>query len=328
MADILAFVEQRGGVLRKVSQEVVTAARTVAEQVGGETHALALGPNGFAGRVDALGRFGADRIWVGESDSLEPYSPEGYVRAAADFLREHDYFAVFLPASALGKDLAPRLAARLDVPLATEATALALEGDELVITRPVYAGKAFAQITLDGSPRVVSLRGNVFTPEERPGAGAVERFDVAADPGEWRVRVRELVASAGETLDVGEAPVVVSGGRGLRGPENWELLETLRDAFGSGATLGASRAVVDAGWRPHAEQVGQTGKTVSPRLYVAVGISGAIQHLAGMRTAGTIVAINKDPDAPIFQVADYGIVGDAFDVVPRLAEELRKVRAE
>jgi electron transfer flavoprotein alpha subunit len=325
--NVLAIAEQRDGALRRVSQEVVSAARDLADALGGEVHALVMGPPGTADAAGELGRWGADRVRVVEHEAFTQYNPEGFAQAAVAAARDGEYFAVLVPATAAGKDLAPRLAARLDVPLATDATAIAIEDGELVVTRPVYAGKAFARVALEGAPRLVSLRPNVFRPQERPRAGTVERHDAGLRPEEWRVRVREVVAAAAERPDVTEAEVVVSGGRGLRGPENWGMLEALCDAIGPRCTLGASRAVVDAGWRPHAEQVGQTGKTVSPRLYIAVGISGAIQHLAGMRTANVIVAINKDPDAPIFKVADYGIVGDAFEVVPRLTEEIRKLRS-
>ncbi len=323
---ILAIAEQRDGGLRKVSQEVVTQARRTADALGYAVDAVVLGGPGAAEAAGELGRYGADRILVAESDTLDRYHPEGYTAALADLVRGGDYFAVFLPASAQGKDYAPRLAARLDLPLATDATALEVEGGELIVTRPLYAGKVFARVKLAGAPRLVSLRPNAFGEEENPKAGVVERITVDAAPDTWRVKVREVVAAAGERPDVSEAPVVISGGRGLRGPEHWSLLEDLCEAIGPRCALGASRAVVDAGWRPHGEQVGQTGKTVAPQLYFAIGISGAIQHLAGMRTARTIVAVNKDPDAPIFKVADYGIVGDAFEVVPRLAEELRKLR--
>ncbi|MGH7552866.1 MAG: electron transfer flavoprotein subunit alpha/FixB family protein [Longimicrobiales bacterium] len=326
MPDILAVAEQREGSIRKVSQEVVSAARTLAESLGGAVHAVLLGPPGSADAAKELGRFGAETVHVAEHDDFRLPSPEGFSRTLADFIASRDDFAVLFPASSLGKDIAPRIAARLDVPLATDATALSIENSELVITRPVYAGRAFAQLTLQAQPRLVSIRPNVFRAEERPAAGNVERITVAGDPSIERVKVREVKATEGARLDVGEAPIVVSGGRGMRGPENWHLLEALRDAIGPSAALGASRAVVDAGWRPHAEQVGQTGKTVSPKLYFAVAISGAMQHLAGMRSASTIVAINKDPDAPIFKIADYGLVGDAHEVLPRLAEEIRKVR--
>ena len=326
MTKILAIAEQRDGALRRVSQEVVGAARQIADALGGEVHALVIGPAGAGEQAGELGQYGADRVWVAEADAFERYSPEGFAQVVVDLAGEQGYHTIFFPATAQGKDLAPRLAAKLDVPLAADATALAVEEGELLVTRPVYAGKAFAQVSLEGEPRCVTLRPNVFRAEENPREAVVERIEVSVDPAAWRVKVREFVASAGEKLDVTEAPVVVAGGRGLKGPEHWSILEQLCDAIGPHCALGASRAVVDAGWRPHGEQVGQTGKTVAPQLYFAVGISGAIQHLAGMRTAKTIVAINKDPDAPIFKVADYGIVGDAFEIVPSLAEAIREAR--
>ncbi|MBW3552244.1 MAG: electron transfer flavoprotein subunit alpha/FixB family protein [Gemmatimonadetes bacterium] len=326
MAKVLAVVEQRDGTLKRVSEEVVSAARKVADGIGGEVDALIIGAAGIGDAAKSLGTFGADRVIAVEAEALSSYNPEGYAEALAERAKAEDYFAVLFAATASGRDLAPRVAAKLDVPMASEATELEVEDGELLITRPVYTGKLFAEVTLEGSPRVVTLRQNVFRPEENPRQATVETVSADVDPTAWKVRVREVRAGSGETLDVAEAPVVVSGGRGLRGPENWGLLEDLAGALGSRCALGASRAVVDAGWRPHGEQVGQTGKTVSPQLYFAVAISGAIQHLAGMRTASTIVAINKDADAPIFKVADYGIVGDAFEVVPRLTEEIRKLK--
>jgi len=321
MADILAVVEQKDGALRGVSAEVVSAAADVAGALGGEVHALALGGPGLAAAAGALGKHGAARIKVGEHESLAKYQPEGYASAVGAVARQGGYAAVLFPATSQGKDLAPRVAALLDVPLATDATGLEVSRGALTAVRPVYAGKAFARVRSEASPFLVSLRPNVFQPKERAAAGAVETFQPELAPA--RTRVREFRAATGGAIDVGEATIVVSGGRGMKDPAQWGILEQLRDAIGHGCALGASRAVVDAGWRPHGEQVGQTGKTVAPKLYFAVGISGAIQHLAGMRTSGTIVAINKDPDAPIFKVADYGIVGDLFEVVPRLAEEIR-----
>ena len=325
MTNILAIAEQRDGALRRVSEEVTSAAKTLADALGGAVHAAVLGAAGTRAAAGALGEFGADAIHVAESDEFARYSPEGYVDTLAALIGSGDYYAVLIGSSALGKDLAPRLAARLDVPLASDATALAIEGGELVVTRPVYAGRVFAQVTLEGEPRMVSIRPNVFRAEVRKGAGALHDLAVVGAAGQRRVTVREVKAAAAGKLDVAEAPIVVSGGRGLKDAEHWNLLENLRDALGTSCALGASRAVVDAGWRPHSEQVGQTGKTVSPQLYFAVGISGAMQHLAGMRSAKTIVAINKDPDAPIFKIADYGLVGDAHEVLPRLTEEIRKV---
>ncbi len=323
MANVLAVAEQRDGALKSVSNEVVTAARQVADGIGGEVVALVVGGPGISGEAGTLGTYGADRVIAAEHDALTSYHPDGYAAAIAEQAQAADYFAILFPATAAGRDLAPRVAAKLDVPLATEVTGLEVDGDELVITRPVYAGRVFATLTLDATPKLASLRGNIFLPQENPKDGAVETVSPSIDPGSWKVRIREVQAAGGDRPDVAEATTVVAGGRGLKEAENWTILEELADALGDGVGLGASRAVVDAGWRPHSEQVGQTGKIVSPQLYFAVGISGAIQHLAGMRTAGTIVAINKDPDAPIFKVADYGIVGDAFEVVPALTEAIK-----
>lgn len=324
MAKILAVVEQRDGALRKVSNEVVGAARTIADAVGAEVHAVLLGPPGVAGGAGELGRWGADKVLVVENDALAQYSPD-VAAATVAAQAEGDTYAIVFAASAQGRDLAPRVAAKLDVPLAADVTAIDASSGELQVTRPVYSGRAFATLAFTGGPRVLSIRPNVFRPAENAKSGTVETITPALDPSQARVKVREVKAASGDRPDVGEAAIVVSGGRGMKGPESWNLLEELRDALGPQAALGASRAVVDAGWRPHAEQVGQTGKTVSPQLYIAVGISGAMQHLAGMRSARTIVAINKDPDAPIFKVADYGIVGDAHEILPKLTEAIRSM---
>ncbi len=321
-ANVLAFAEQRDGKLRRFSLEVVTAARQVADALGGEVHAVLVGTGETAALAAELGRHGADKVLVGESPALaQQYVPEPFTRAIVTAAGA-GYAAVFFASSPVGKDLAPRVAARLDAPLASDVTGVAVEGGQLVVTRPVYGGRVFARVTMSGEPRVVSVRPNTVRAAESAKAGAVGALEIS--PESARVKVREVKAAGGAKLDVAEAPVVVSGGRGLKGPENWHLLEALAAAIGPQAALGASRAVVDAGWRPHAEQVGQTGKTVSPQLYIAVAQSGAMQHLAGMRGARTIVAINKDPDAPIFKVADYGIVGDVMEVLPRLTEELKK----
>jgi electron transfer flavoprotein alpha subunit len=228
-------------------------------------------------------------------------------------------------ATSTGKDLAPRVAARVKQGCATDVTVLSVDGGKIIATRPVYAGKALQQVRLNGLPAIVSIRPNTFAVVANARAGTQETVAVPAFTA--RVKVKEIKAAATATLDVAEAPVVISGGRGLKEPVNFKLLEDLAAAFGN-AAVGASRAVVDAGWREHGAQVGQTGKTVSPGLYIAVGISGAIQHLAGMRTAKVIVAINKDKDAPIFKVADYGLVGDLFEILPRFTEEVKKLRSE
>lgn len=326
MSKILAVVEQRDGAIRGVGREVVSAAAAAAEGMGGEAHALVLAGTAPAD-AGSLGAWGATTVKVAAHDSLAAYAPERWARVVADAVTAGGYGAVFFGATAQGKDLAPRVAALLDVPLAGDVTGISTEGGTLSFTRPVYAGKAFATVACEAPVAVASLRPNVFPPQERGGSAGVETL--AVTPSELATsKVVEFEAAGGD-LDVAEASVIVSGGRGMKGPENWHLLEAVRDAIGADlAALGASRAVVDAGWRPHGEQVGQTGKTVSPKLYMAMAISGAIQHLAGMRTSQTIVAVNKDPDAPIFGVADYGIVGDVNEVLPRLAEEIRALKAQ
>ena len=322
MSRVLAVLEQRDSALRKVSHEVVTGARRIADALGGSVDALVLGAGPVRG-TDQLGGFGADQVITLTNAAFGMYAPEGYTQAVAARAKAAGSRAVVFAASATGKDLAPRVAARLGVPLAQDVTDVAVEDGTVTVIRPVYAGKALLKVKLTARPALISLRPNVFTPVQRPRAGTVETAALEVAAG--RVIVRQIKAAEAGALDVAEAPIVVSGGRGLKEPANFKVLEALAAAFGGKAAVGASRAVVDAGWRPHADQVGQTGKTVSPTLYVAVGISGAIQHLAGMRTSKVIVAINKDKDAPIFKVADYGIVGDLFEVVPKLAEEIKKL---
>ena len=314
----LAVLEQRDGVLRKISHEVVTAA----QRLGGGVEAVVCAAGGVQG-ADQAGKYGADKIVTLTNPAFAKYAPEACAQALADRARQGGYRTIVFAASATGKDLAPRVAAKLGVAVAADVTDLAADGGGVVVTRPVYAGKALLKVKVASQPAVLSLRPNVFTPVERPKAGAAETVAVTVPAG--RVVVREIKSAPAGTLDVAEAQVIISGGRGLKEPANFKVLEELARAFGGQAAVGASRAVVDAGWRAHADQVGQTGKTVSPSLYIAVGISGAIQHLAGMRTSKVIVAINKDKDAPIFKVADYGVVGDLFEIVPKLTEEIRKL---
>jgi electron transfer flavoprotein alpha subunit len=326
MATMFAFAESRSGALRKVAFEAVTAARQAADASGGgEVHALVLGAPGIAAHAEALGRYGADVVVVVEDPALERYSPEVFTATAAERLRSVQYRAAFFSASAQGRDLAPRIAARLGLALASDVTSFEIRDDAVLAQHPAYTGKVIVTLRLSGAPAILSLRPGALPAAEQPRAGRVERAAAGIDPASARVVVTELVQQTATTLDLGEAPVIVSGGRGLRAAEHFKLVEDLAAAFGN-AAVGATRAVTDDGWRPATDQIGQTGRLVSPDLYVAVGISGAIQHLAGMRTAKTIVAINKDKDAPIFKVADYGIVGDLFEIVPRLTEEVRKVR--
>jgi electron transfer flavoprotein alpha subunit len=324
---MFAFAEARGGELRKVAFEAVAAARQAADATGGgQVHALVMGAPGIASRVEALGRYGADLVTVVEHAGLERYSAEAFAATAAERLKAGSYRAAFFSASAEGRDLAPRVAARLGVALASDVVGFEIKGDAVLAEHPGYTGKVIVTLRLTGTPAIISLRPGALPAAEQPRSAKIEGAPPAADPAADRVVVTDLAQQAGAKLDLGEAPVIVSGGRGLRAAEHFKLVQDLADAFGN-AAVGATRAVTDDGWRPATDQIGQTGRVVSPELYVAVCISGAIQHLAGMRTAKTIVAINKDKDAPIFKVADYGIVGDLFEVVPRLTEAVRKARA-
>jgi electron transfer flavoprotein alpha subunit len=326
MADMLAFAEARGGELRKVALETVTAARTAADATGGgSVAALLIGAPGIAGRAPELGRVGADRVLVVEHESLANCLPEVFAATAAKVLGDGGFRAAFFSASAEGRDLAPRVAAKLKLSMAADVTSFAFDGDAMTATHPVYIGKAIVTERLTGTPAIVTLRPGAIDLIEAPKSGTVEAFAPAMDPASARVRVKEMLEQKGAALDLGEAPVIVSGGRGLRAAENFKLVEDLAAAFGN-AAVGATRAVTDDGWRAPTDQIGQTGRVVSPDLYVAVGISGAVQHLAGMRTSRVIVAINKDKDAPIFKIADYGIVGDLFEVVPALTEAVRKAK--
>ncbi len=323
MADVLAVTEVRAGTVRAVSQEVTSVARGLADALGGAVDAVVAGA-ATKDAADALGRRGADRV-LALAGATQVDELAVQVAAVAG---SRDYGAVVLAATGRGRDLAPRVAAKLGTPLLTDVTAVDVDDGDVVATRPVFAGKALARVRMQRVPAVLSIRPNVFAPTDAPRTAVIEDVAQVSSGGAGGYRVVGFEASGGAKLDVSEAAIVVSGGRGLKGPEHWHVVKDLRDALGETAALGASRAVVDAGWRPHAEQVGQTGKTVTPKLYFALAISGAIQHLAGMRTSGVIVAINRDPEAPIFGVADYGIVGDVFEIAPELAAAIRDLRAD
>ena len=327
MANMFAFAESRGGALRKVALETVSAARQAADATGGgEVHALLIGAPGIGARAEALGRAGADVVMVVEHAGLERYSPEVFAATAAAQVKSGGYRGAFFAASAEGRDLAPRVAATLGVSMASDLTSFAFEGDALVGQHPTHIGKIVTTVRLTGTPAVVTLRPGAVLATDADRTARVQQVEPALDPASARVVVTKLGGSGDAQLDLADAPVIVAGGRGLREAANFALMEELAAAFGN-AAVGATRAVTDDGWRDPTTQIGQTGRIVSPDLYVAVGISGAIQHLAGMRTSKTIVAINKDKDAPIFKLADYGIVGDLFEVVPRLTEEVKKARA-
>jgi electron transfer flavoprotein alpha subunit len=317
---ILAFAEQRDNKLKKSAFETVRAARTIADQFGGECVALVIG-SGVQDISSSLGGYGASRILVVDEPRLLQHSNTAFSKVIAEVASKEGTEIVFLPASQMGKDLAPRVAAKLDAGLVSDCTALKVESGNIIATRPIYAGKALVTVRVKTPVKVFSLRPNVFSagvPEESQVKS--EKVSVGLTDADFGSVVKEVKVASGRP-DVTEADIIVSGGRGLKGPENFHLIEELADVLGAG--VGASRAVVDAGWRPHDEQVGQTGKTVSPTMYIACAISGAVQHLAGMSSSKYIVAINKDKDAPIFQLADYGIVGDVFEVLPELTTQLK-----
>jgi electron transfer flavoprotein alpha subunit len=326
MPDVLAFAETRGAELRRVALEAVTAARTLADASGGgAVHAILVGPPGAAALAESLGAHGADVVWVSEHEAFANYNPEIAATIAAERVGASGAAYVVFSASAQGRDLAPRVAAKLRVPVASDVTSFRLEGGALVVTHPGYTGKVMQTLRLTASPGVLSVRPGAVPPAPNAHTPRVEVVAPGSDPATARVKVTETIRGDSRKLDLGEAPIIVSGGRGLKSAENFALVEELAAALGN-AAVGATRAVTDDGWRPHADQIGQTGRLVSPELYVAVGISGAIQHLAGMRTSKCIVAINRDKEAPIFKIADYGIVGDALEIVPALTKAIRQAK--
>jgi electron transfer flavoprotein alpha subunit len=323
--NVLVIAEQRAGALKKVAFEMLGAGAELAAALGGQVEAALLG-SGLDGLPDTLAQYGAAKVYVADDDSLAEYSSEGYANTLAAFIGKAGPAIVLVGATAMGRDLAPRLAARLGVGLASDCTALEVEGGRLVATRPIFAGKAMAKVTLKTDPQVASVRPNVLAASEPDGSATATVEPVAAAAGEARAKVAEIAGAGEGEIDVAEADTIVSGGRGVAGSEGFAPVSSLAKTLG--AAVGASRAAVDAGWIEHAHQVGQTGKTVTPNLYIACGISGAIQHLAGMKTSKVIVAVNKDPEAPIFKVANYGIVGDLFEVVPLLEKEFQALLAE
>ncbi|MEJ2735267.1 MAG: electron transfer flavoprotein subunit alpha/FixB family protein [Anaerolineae bacterium] len=323
--NVLVIAEQRDGVLKKVAFEMLGIGAELAAALGGSVEAALLGA-GLGDLPNTLAQYGAAKVYVADDDSLAVYSSEGYANTLAALIGKVEPAIILLGATALGKDLAPRLAARLGVGVASDCVGLEIVDGRLQATRPIYAGKALARVKLNGDPQMATLRPNVL-PAPEPDAGKTATIEpVAAAVGDVRAKVVDIVGAGEGEIDVAEADIIVSGGRGVGGPEGFAPVQSLAKTLG--AALGASRAAVDAGWIDHTHQVGQTGKTVTPNLYIACGISGAIQHLAGMKTSKVIVAVNKDPEAPIFKVANYGIVGDLFEVVPLLEKELQALLAE
>ncbi len=319
--DILIIAEGRAEGLRKVSLELVNAAQQLSTALGGQVFGAVVG-KGVSAWAETLAKTGVSKVFVADDAGLEKFAPESYASALAEIVRAANPAVVLFGASGWGKELSARAAAKLGWGLVTDCTEAKIENGTLLLTRPIYAGKAIAQVRAKQFPVMVSLRPNIIPPVEANHAPApIEPVSVTLK--EPRAQVVETVSKPKSKVDLGEASIVVSGGRGVKGPEGFVPVQELADTLG--AALGASRAAVDAGWIDYTHQVGQTGKTVAPKLYIAAGISGAIQHLAGMSSSQVIVAINKDPDAPIFKIADYGIVGDLFQVLPALNEQVKKL---
>lgn len=324
---IWVIVETKDQKPKKTALEMLSLARRIANQQGEQTAAVVLGSG--VGEVAAqLGPYGADRVYLADDPRLAPYTTLAWTRVVADLVRAKEPRLVLAGYTVVGRDLMPRLAARLGTGLFTDCTGLELDGQEPVFTRPIYAGKAFLRGAAAAGPALATIRPNVFgiQPPDPGRTCTVETAAVDLSGADLRQVVLEVMSQASSRPELTEADIIVSGGRGMKGPENFHLLEELADILG--AAVGASRAAVDAGWIEQRFQVGQTGKTVSPVLYIACGISGAIQHLAGMGSSKCIVAINKDPEANIFKVADYGIVGDLFEIVPELAGVCRELKAQ
>jgi electron transfer flavoprotein alpha subunit len=322
MADILVFVEHKDGKIKKASTELLAAAG----RAGASVHALALGP-GSKGLANEVGSYGASQLFASEADALKLYNSEAYAAIIAGLIKEKKPGIVLATATSTGKDLFPRVGASVGCGVASDCVTLNISGENVSTRRPMYAGKVSAEVTFQNSPtKIVLMRPNSLEAGKPTAGKAAEVVTLPEPPKDLKTIIKEVVTGTANKLDLTEANIIVSGGRGMKGPENFEILEELAAVLGG--AVGASRAVVDAGWVPHDMQVGQTGKTVSPTLYIACGISGAIQHLAGMSSSKVIVAINKDKEAPIFQKATYGIVGDLFEVVPLLTAEFKKLLKE
>ncbi len=325
--DVIFFGEQRNGVFRKVAFEAATVARRLADAFGGKCHGIVVG-DAVTSIAGELGKYGADAVHAVENPALRSVAPAAYAEAIGSACAAVSPAAIIIASTSMGKDLGAMVAARLETGYVPDCTVVdPADGNRPAVKHPTYAGKVIASYVFQGDgPAVIGIRPNIFTPVENPKAATVSPVTFQPSEGAFGSKVVEVRASEGGKVDLAEARIVVSGGRGMKGPENFTIIQELADALGG--AMGASRAAVDAGWIEHSHQVGQTGRTVSPDVYIACGISGAIQHLAGMSSSRIIVAVNKDPDAPIFKVADYGIVGDLFQIVPLLTEGARAMKSD
>ena len=329
MGGVWVYAEVKEGAVKKVAFEILGEARKMASSKGEECCAVLVG-QGVEGLAPTLGAYGADKVFCVEGEDFARYTTGAYTKALYDLVQKEQPSILLFGATLNGKDLSARLAARLGVGLATDCTEIGLDdAGNLKVKRPMFAGKVYADVAFaDAKPQMASVRPNVLTPPQPDESKQAEvvKVDVEVTPEDKGVEVVDFIQVGGGKVDLTEAEIIVSGGRGMKAAENFKILEELAEVLGG--VVGASRAAVDAGWRPQSDQVGQSGKVVTPNLYIACGISGAIQHLAGMGTSKVIVAINKDPEAPIFKKADYGVVDDLFKVVPALTEEVRKLKAE
>ena len=316
---ILVFAEQRDRKLRKAAIEAVSKGRALAETLGKRVTVLLVGEE-ISDLVDEIKKYGPHEIYLADSPDLAFYQTETYARVLEEMVKELNPSLVLMANSVMARDLAPRVAQRVGSGLLTDCVDIRLDNGAISFVRPIYAGKALARMKITTPVQFVTLRANVFPSEEASNATEVRELEVATEVP--RAKTLELDIPPDQGPELTEADIIVSGGRGLGDEEGFVLVEKLAKLFG--AAVGASRSAVDAGWKSHQHQVGQTGKVVSPKLYVALGISGAIQHIAGMGTSKCIVAINKDPEANIFKVADYGIVGDLYEVVPIIIDHIEK----
>jgi electron transfer flavoprotein alpha subunit len=316
---LLAFLEQREGKLKRAAFETAAEAFKLAKELNLESEAVVIGSD--IENISDVSKYGINKIAHFKNPELNNYSSSAYSKIISDYAKEISAKCLIFSNTSLGKDLAPHVAIKINAGILMDCIGLEIENNEILATRPIYAGKALLDVKLNSEIKVFTIRPNVFKAIAVENNGNPEIEVKEINSPNLKTKVIDTTKSDGK-LDVAEADIIVSGGRGLKGPENFHLIEELAESLG--AAIGASRAVVDAGWRPHEEQVGQTGKTVSPTLYIACGISGAIQHLAGMSSSKYIVAINKDKDAPIFNIADYGIAGDAFEILPALTKEIKE----
>jgi electron transfer flavoprotein alpha subunit len=327
-ADILVWVESKEGKIKKASFELLSEAGRLATSLNGKVKAFLIGAGVAAGAAE-LGKYGVTDLYLADDPEFKLYNVERYAHALTEAVGKSQAQVLLATASAAGKDLLPRIAARLNTGMVTECTALRAENGTVIARRPIYAGKVLIDVTVPSArPAIITCRPNVFevTPAKSATAPSVTPVGKEAAGIAIRAKIVEVIEAKSERPDLTEASIIVAAGRAIKSAENFGLLNELADLLG--AAVGATRAAVDAGFAPHSIQIGQTGKTVNPKLYVGFGISGAIQHLAGMQTSKVIVAVNTDPEAPIFQKADYGIVGDLFEVVPKLTETLKKLLNE